>query len=46
MIGSMAFSPTRLSPAAMARITATPPPMTKPMATRSSEMSIACCSVP
>ena len=46
MIGSTAFSPNRLSPAAIARITAQPPPIAKPIATRSSEMAIAPCSVP
>ena len=42
----MAFSPNRLSPATVARIMASPPPITNPIATRSSETSIACCSVP
>ena len=46
MSGSTAFSPIRLSPAMMASSSAMPAPTAKPMATRSSDTSIAPCSVP
>jgi hypothetical protein len=46
MSGSMAFSPSRLSPAIRASTTVAVPPTAKPIAIRSSETSIAPCSVP
>ena len=44
--GSTAFSPSLLRPAITARTRPTEPPSAKPMATRSSDTTIAPCSVP
>jgi hypothetical protein len=46
MSGSTAFSPNRLRPATIASASATLAPRAKPIAIRSSEISIACWSVP